>query len=91
MDIEFDPEKNAANLAKHGVSLAHGVKVFEDAAHLILSSARAVDGEDRQKVIGDVEGRLWTAVYVMRGPVARFISVRKSNGKEAEYYNSDPG
>lgn len=88
MDIEFDPAKDAANRDKHGVSLAFGAKVFDDAAHLILSSARPVDEEDRFKVIGMVTGRLWTAVYVMRGPAFRFISVRKSNDGETKAYHS---
>lgn len=88
MDIEFDPAKDAANRDKHGVSLAFGAKVFDDDAHLILSSARPVDGEDRFKVIGDVTGRLWTAIYVMRGEKIRFISVRKSNDGEAKAYHS---
>ena len=30
VEIEFDPEKDAANLAKHGVSLVLGVVVLEN-------------------------------------------------------------
>lgn len=86
MDIEFDPAKDAANRDKHGVSLSLGLALFSDAAHLIIPSFRAIDGEERFKVIGDIEGRLWTAVYVQRGAALRFISVRKSNAKEAREY-----
>ncbi|HEX7781785.1 MAG TPA: BrnT family toxin [Sphingobium sp.] len=46
-----------------------------------------IDGEERFKVIGRVDGRLWTAVYVWRGAACRFVSVRKSNGKEAAEYD----
>ncbi|MCJ8158355.1 BrnT family toxin [Sphingomonas sp. LaA6.9] len=66
--------------------MTFGVEVFGDDDHIVLSSIRPVDGEDRHKVIGDVNGRLWTAVYVMRGAAFRFISVRKSNDKETEIY-----
>ena len=90
MEIEFDPAKDAANFDKHGVSLSTGADLFDDVAHLVIPSFREIDGEERFKVIGMVDGRLWTAVYVMRGAALRFISVRKSNGKEArEYDDSD--
>jgi uncharacterized DUF497 family protein len=38
MDVEFDPAKDAANRAKHGVSLAFGARLFEDDDYLILPS-----------------------------------------------------
>jgi len=87
MDIEFDAAKDAANIAKHGVSLAFGAKMFSDAGHLVLSSHRPIDGEDRFKVIGMVEAKLWTAVYVMRSNRFRFISVRRSNDGEERAYH----
>ncbi|MCP1470990.1 hypothetical protein J3E64_002687 [Sphingobium sp. OAS761] len=86
MDIEFDTAKDAINRDKHGVSLAFGAELFCDEDHLILASHRPIDGEDRFKVIGDMKGRLWTAVYVMRGATFRFISVRKSNDGEQRAY-----
>jgi uncharacterized DUF497 family protein len=62
MQDRFDPAKEKANIVKHGVSLAVGDRVFEDDDHLILPSIRPVDGEERFKVIGVVDGRLLTAV-----------------------------
>ncbi len=91
MDIEFDPAKDAANREKHGVSLAFGIEVFGDDDHLVLPSIRPIDGESRYKVIGDVNGRLWTAIYVMRGTAFRFISVRKSNDGEQKLYHRTAG
>jgi uncharacterized protein len=87
VDIEFDPAKDAANRDKHGVSLAFGIHLFDDPAHLIIPSLREIDGEERFKVVGNVDNRLWTAVYVWRGAACRFVSVRKSNGKEAAAYD----
>jgi hypothetical protein len=87
MDIEFDTAKDAANIAKHGVSLALGELVFGDVDHIAIASHRPIDGEDRFKVIGMVEAKLWTAVYVMRGTSFRFISVRRSNDGEARSYH----
>lgn len=64
MDVEFDRAKDAINREKHGVSLAFGERVFADPEHVVLSSIRPIDGEDRFKVIGLVENRLWTAIHV---------------------------
>lgn len=87
MLIEYDPSKDEGNLAKHGLRLTFGVRIFGDEDHLILSSERAVDGEHRYKVIGIVDERLYTAVYVHRGPAVRFISVRRSNDGEERAYH----
>jgi len=90
MDIEFDTAKDAANIAKHGVSLSFGASVFDDADHLAISTLREIDGEHRWKAIGIVDGKLWTAIYVRRGAAFRFISVRRSNGNEERAYRN-PG
>ncbi|WP_366658558.1 BrnT family toxin [Fodinicurvata sp. EGI_FJ10296] len=83
----FDPAKDAANRAKHKLPLAFGDQIFEDDDHLILPSIRAIDGEERFKVIGIVEENLFTGVFVWRSGLPRFISVRRSNkGEERAYY-----
>ena len=87
MEIEFDSAKDALNIAKHGVSLTFGAAVFLDGDHIVLGSIRPVDGEDRFKVVGMVEGKLWTAVHVHRGDVVRFLSVRRSNDGEQGNYD----
>ena len=87
---EFDPAKDEINAAKHGVSLAFGNRLFEDENHLILPSIRPIDGEERFKAVGLVDGRLFTAVFTWRGDLPRFISVRRSNSGEESAYRS-PG
>jgi len=83
----FDSVKDEINRAKHGLSLAFGDRIFEDADHLILPSIRPVDGEDRFKVLGRVEARLFTGVFVWRGATPRSISVRRSNAGERRAYD----
>jgi uncharacterized DUF497 family protein len=83
----FDPSKNASNLEKHKLPLAFGERIFEDGNHLIIPSIREIDGEERFKVIGSVEDRLFTGVFVWRGDLPRFISVRRTNkGEERAYH-----
>lgn len=88
MSDRFDPTKDATNREKHKLSLAFGDRIFEDDKHLIIPSIREVDGEERFKVIGLVEGRLFTGVFVWRGDIARFISVRRNNTGEERSYHS---
>jgi uncharacterized protein len=91
MEFEWDPAKDDANRFKHGVRQAFGRRVFDDLDHIISTSIRSVDGEDRNKAVGIVDGKLYTAVHVWRGEVIRLISVRRSNGREQRDYHSDPG
>lgn len=91
LSIEFDADKDEINRFKHGLSLAIGRRVFADLGLQILPSIRPIDGEDRYKAVGMVGGKLYTAVYVLRGERARMISVRRSNGSEQRDYDRDPG
>ncbi|GGB59300.1 BrnT family toxin [Blastomonas aquatica] len=61
MDIEFDRTKDEINRFKHGVSLSFDKRVFDEVGHLVIGSSRPIDGEDRFKVTGKVDGRHWTA------------------------------
>nr|WP_295738894.1 BrnT family toxin [uncultured Acidocella sp.] len=88
MTSRFDPAKDASNQAKHGLSLAFGDEIFGDDNHLIVSSIREIDGEERFKVIGFVAGKIYTAVFVWRGDLPRFISVRRSNAGEERAYRA---
>ena len=87
VEITFDPAKDEANRSKHGLSLLFGGRIFDDDARIVLASIRPVDGEDRFKVIGMVEGRLYTGVHVRRNGTVRFISVRRSNDGEQRIYH----
>lgn len=84
----FDPTKDAINRQKHQLPLAFGDRILEDGDHLLIPSIREVDGEERFKVIGTVEEKLFTGVFVWRGDLPRFISVRRSNKGEERAYRA---
>ncbi len=90
MDFEFDPAKDAINRAKHNLPLPFGQRIFDDPFVAILPSFRPIDGENRYKAVGIVDGKLFTAVYAERGAAIRLISVRRSNGREQRDYDRDP-
>lgn len=81
MKIAFDPAKDAANLVKHGISLAAAVSLDWDDAW-IEPDARSPYGEPRMIGIGYIGTRL----FVDRGDDRRIISLRKANSREVRRY-----
>lgn len=86
MADRFDPDKDAINRDRHGLRLIFGDIVMSDPDHLVVPTIRVEDGEERFKAVGLVDGKLYTAVFVWRGELARFISVRRSNSGEERRY-----
>lgn len=88
MENRFDPSKDAINRQKHKLSLAFGDRILEDVNYLIIPTIRIEDEEERFKVIGQVDEKLFTGVFVWRDDLPRFISVRRSNKGEERAYHS---
>ena len=85
MQIEFDSAKDAANFAKHGVSLTVAAQLDWENA-LIWADTRQHYGEPRQAALGLIDDRVYFVAFVDRGDARRIISFRKANYREAKYY-----
>ena len=86
MSVNFDPKKDAANIRKHGVSLAEGDGVLSDPLALTIEDDRA-EGEQRFVTIGtNVFGTVMVVVHTPRRDGPRIISVRKPDPKERRDY-----
>lgn len=85
MRIEFDPAKNRANIAKHGVDLALA-EAFEFDTAVFSVDARQEYGETRNIALGYITGRLHVLIFTKRGAV-RVISLRKANKREERTYH----
>ena len=89
--FEWDPKKNARNLAKHGVDFGTASEVFEDPDCRTLFS-RVEGGEERFVALGMVwsyQGRfVLVVVYAYRDEkrIIRIISARKAKEKERKLY-----
>jgi len=81
VEIEFDPAKDAANLAKHGISLEAGAQVIKRAVAKITDT-RFDYGEERFIAFGYMDRRLYVCVFTARGETTRIISVRKASKRE---------
>ena len=83
MEIEFDPRKDAANKAKHGVSLA---RTAELEILRVVEDERAYD-ERRFWLFGLIEGAAYCATVTFRDDVVRAISLRRASRIERKRYD----
>lgn len=85
MQIEFDPAKNAANIAKHGVLLSLASE-FNWETMLSWHDLRKNYTELRCIGLVPLEARLYYVAFVDRAQVRRIISLRKANLREFKHY-----
>lgn len=78
VEIEFDPDKDERNLAKHGVSLA---RTAELDIRAVEHDARFAP-EMRFRAFGLLDGRPYCLAFVLRGSKVRPISLRRAHEKE---------
>ncbi len=83
--FEWDPAKNEANLAKHGIDFRDAVKIFE-APVLEKVDTRREYGETRILSFGLYEDVELAVVYTMRGRNRRIISARRASDSERKAY-----
>ena len=71
--IEFDPDKDARNIRRRGVSLAEAGTLLQGFVVDRVDDRRDY-GETRFVAIGEIEGVEFTCVYTLRGEAIRPIS-----------------
>ena len=86
MEFEFDPKKSESNKNEHGIDFVEAQALWDD-PDLIEIPARTVD-EPRFLVVGRIGEGHWSGIIPYRGGRTRIISVRPSNAKEVEIYES---
>ena len=87
--FEWDDEKAASNLSKHGVSFDEAVSVFGDGQALTFSDSDHSDFEDRGRTYGiSNKSRLLVVVHTERRNGIRIISARKATRYEKSIYKN---
>ncbi|MGE3692923.1 MAG: BrnT family toxin [Novosphingobium sp.] len=82
--FEFDPEKSAANLAKHGIDFETAQKLWD--AERFAEGPTVSPDEERWMRVAMLEEKLWSAIFTYRDDRIRLISVRRSRPKEVLQY-----
>jgi len=87
MQFTFDPDKDAANIEKHGLSLADAPLVFDAPDKLTLESPKADEARLMDVALVDIAGVVLALVYVLREPdEVRVISLRRASKQERTLY-----
>jgi uncharacterized protein len=77
MNIEFDPEKDAINCGKHGISLARAVDLSDI---IVVEDGRY--GEARFRLYGLIDGAWHCAAATQCEDAVRIINLRRAHDKE---------
>lgn len=93
--FEWDPDKAAINLAKHGVSFEIATRVFAD-PFVLSAQDRIENGEQRWRTLGAVD-ELFLLLVVAHtvwddadgGEVIRIISARRADRQERRRYEKE--
>ena len=87
MDHEWDQEKAASNLEKHGVTFEEATTVFGDPLYIDFYDPNHSVDEHRYLIMGQsTAGRLLIVSYTERDEVVRLISAREVTASERKAY-----
>jgi uncharacterized protein len=87
LEFEWDPQKAAANLAKHRISFEEAATVFGDTLGRIMADPRHSADEERLVLLGLSQSKhLLAVMYVDRSGVIRIISARRATRRERKNY-----
>jgi uncharacterized DUF497 family protein len=85
--FEWDPDKAAENLAKHGVSFEEAATVFRDTLSATGADPDHSFNEERFLTFGiSTGGRLLVIAHTDSDDIIRIISARRATPSEREIY-----
>jgi uncharacterized protein len=83
--IDFDPDKEAINQAKHGLSLTRAAAGDWTKAYVAVDHRRDYS-EVRWYAYLPIEDRIHVVIYTQRDDRTRIISLRRANPREVRKY-----
>lgn len=90
MEYEWDENKAATNLSKHGVSFVEARTVFDDPLYVDFYDPDHSQGEHRFIMLGkSTQGRLLFVSYMERNNAIRLISAREATLSERKAYEQE--
>ncbi len=84
--FEWDSQKEALNIQKHGLDFALATEVFADDCAIFESDTEHSYGEERMRLLGSIGEFAVVLVVFTERDVIRIISARKATKKEREFY-----
>jgi uncharacterized protein len=87
--FDWDPNKAAANVQKHGVHFSEATGVFSDDYAITVHDYETDPNEQRFVTLGmGIKGRILVVVYCYSGENIRIISARTAGRPEREQYEA---
>jgi uncharacterized DUF497 family protein len=83
-EFEWHEAKRLANIEKHDIDFRRARLLFDGRTILITLVPKPV--EIRLSAIGELDGRMVTAYWTIRGRMIRLISVRRARREERRKY-----
>jgi len=83
-EFEWDGAKRLANIEQHDIDFRRARRLF-DGRTILIALAPHPD-EVRLSAIGELDGRVVTAYWTIRGRMIRLISVRRARREERWKY-----
>ena len=88
--FEWDPEKAAANLTRHGFSFEEALTVFSDPLARIFDDEDHSNEEGREIIIGhSAKQRLLLVCFTGRETAIRLFSARRATKRERQDYEEN--
>ncbi len=89
MQFEWDDAKSDTCFADRGFDFAYVAHAFLDEDRIVGLDRRWDYGENRYRLLGAVDDRVFVVIYTMRGSNIRIISARKANRREVREYEQN--
>ena len=90
MNFEWDEDKAATNLSKHGIAFSEAETVFDDHLYVDFYDPDHSDDELRYITVGhSKKGRILIVSYTERENTIRLISAREVTKKERKAYEEN--
>ena len=90
IEFEWDPNKAARNLQKHGVSFEEAATVFRDDLSITATDPDHSVEEERYITVGlSGHNRLLIVAHTERGDSVRIISARELTSRERRQYEEE--
>ncbi|MFZ1302161.1 MAG: BrnT family toxin [Candidatus Microsaccharimonas sp.] len=87
--FEWDDEKRAAALEKHGIDFLDATRIFTGP---VLRARSTFEGEDRWIAVGLLDGLEIAVIYTLRDSTCRIITARRARTNERKRYHENyPG
>ncbi|MDY0073175.1 MAG: BrnT family toxin [Thauera sp.] len=88
MEFEWDEAKSQACAQQRRFNFDYAACAFFDPNRIVEPDTRRDYGEERFRLIGMIEGRLYVVIYTLRGTLIRIVSARKANQREVKRYDN---